>query len=568
MPQVFRTGVEQDGRALLHIHATAVPDAIRTETLAGKEYRVVPVVMVVEGVMHGANSAAPTLYRASVLAQASGSWDGKPVVYNHPERDGKFVSANAPEVYAQETIGLLFNSKVEDNRLKSEMWLDVAAIAGLDGERATVLDRLESGDPVEVSMGAFVAEEVQAGQFGGKSYGRVATGVWPDHLAILDSETKGACSVEDGCGAPRINAACSCGGTCGTCKETAMPETTVALERVADTPAERHIYHLPEGAEGAIERLAYSDAVPAIDLAEPRFNGRRTAIRLSGAPEGDVMAVMMEPKGLVARLSDMVFGRPKLTVNVTMKDLREALQMALEVAGDDYWPWIVDVEPSEGSMLSGSVIYERDDMTLVRRGYSVDPGGSITLSGDMEPVRRETTWHPVTVVTTNQQENAMTTMQERVAAIVANERSQFTEADTEYLAGLPEDRIASIEAKLKDEPKVNTPTEPAQPQTFEQMLAAAPPQYREALEFGQAGLTAHRDGLVKRILDAKGDYTEDELKAMSVKVLEKTASLVKPAADFRGQGAPRTVEEPENKGPGHEPVTFGERDKRHPKAAA
>ncbi|SDF83411.1 hypothetical protein [Thalassobaculum litoreum] len=570
MPQVFRTGVEHDGRSLLHIHVTAVPDAIRTETLRGKEYRVVPIVMVVEGVMYGANSEAPTLYRSSVLAQAVGSWDGKPAVYNHPQRDGNFVSANAPEVYAEETIGLLFNTKVEDNRLKTEAWLDVGAIAEMDGERGTVIERLESGEPVEVSMGAFVAEEVEAGMFAGKAYGRVATAVWPDHLAILDSESKGACSVEDGCGAPRINAACSCGGTCGTCKEATMPENTVVLERVTGegVPENRYIYRLPEGTDGAIDGLAPSDGVAVVDIAEPRLNARRSAILLSAEPSGDVLATMMKPEGLISRLDALMnrlLGRSKLTANVTMKDLREALQMALEMEGEDYWPWIVDVEPGEGSMLSGYVIYERDDMTLVRRGYTVEAGGSITLSGDMEPVRRETTWHPVTVVTTNQQENAMTTMQERVAAIVANERSQFTAEDTEYLAGLSEDRLGAIEAKLKD----NSETKPAPklPETVDEYLAAAPKGIREVLESGQAELKTKRQGLIKQVLAAGDSFTEAELEAMETSLLAKMARQVTPA-DFRGQGAPRTVQETEATGPGHTPITFGERDPRHKPAAA
>lgn len=349
-----------------------------------------------------------------------------------------------------------------------------------------------------------------------------------------------------------------------------MTENTVALERVTDDsiPADRYIYRLPEGTEGAIDWLGYDKATAdrwsddlAVAISRPRFNARRTAVLLPADPGGPVQAVMMEPKGLLARLTDKVFGGAKLTANLTLKDVREALQMALEEAGQDHWPWVIDIVPTDGSILNGDVIYERDDMTLVRRGYAMESGGAITLSGDMTPVRRETTWHDV-VVTTNQQETeTMTTMQERVAAIVAHDRSQFTDADTEYLSGLSEDRIASIEANL-----AANAAPPKVPQTPEEYLAAAPKGIREVFEAGQAELKAKRDGLIEQVLKAGDTFTREELEAMETPLLAKTAKLATPA-DFRGQGAPRSVGQPEPKNPGYTPVTFGGRDPLEPKAA-
>ena len=218
-------------RHLVFVTAKADTAAIREVTHLGKPHLVVPVVMIAEGVMNGA------LYRSEVMEVGYGAWNGKPTVYRHPERGGLPVSANEPSVYEEETLGTLFSTKVESQKLKAEMYLDVERIEAFGGEKAETLTRLQSGDPVEVSTGFWAVEIQQGGTFGGTDYTRVATAIFPDHLAILAPDQTGACSVEDGCGAPRINqAACSCGGACRACKpeETDMPEPIVITRKLIE----------------------------------------------------------------------------------------------------------------------------------------------------------------------------------------------------------------------------------------------------------------------------------------------------------------------------------------------
>jgi hypothetical protein len=90
---------------------------LRTETFEGDEYTVVPVVALVGNtVVHSSSSATPELIPESVLNIAPASWDGRPVVYTHPD-DG---SANTPENLESMKIGYIFNTEFDDGKLKME----------------------------------------------------------------------------------------------------------------------------------------------------------------------------------------------------------------------------------------------------------------------------------------------------------------------------------------------------------------------------------------------------------------------------------------------------------------
>src|SRR3990167_10925789 len=182
----------------------SVSSAIRTETWNGKDYTVVPVVAIVEGVLHGANAVGPEFASADEFGKFPKAWDGRPVVMNHPKLNGIFVSAGIPEVLEEFGLGMIFNSKVEDRKLKVEAWLDHVRIEGVGGEMLTTLERIRKGDVVEVSVGAWLNVAQRSGVFNGKNYVGVWQNVAPDHLAFLSAGDTGACSVADGCGVPRL----------------------------------------------------------------------------------------------------------------------------------------------------------------------------------------------------------------------------------------------------------------------------------------------------------------------------------------------------------------------------
>jgi hypothetical protein len=179
---------------------------IRTETLAGREYTVVPVIAIVEGVLQGANSAAPEFAPAVEFGKYPDSWNGRPVVLRHPQISGIFVSANHPQVFEDYNMGFMFNTVLDGKKLKTEAWCDNARIAELGGEYQETLDRLNAGETINVSVGVFLDIRQQSGVYNGREYSGRWENCVPDHLALLPDQV-GACSVADGCGTNRVASA-------------------------------------------------------------------------------------------------------------------------------------------------------------------------------------------------------------------------------------------------------------------------------------------------------------------------------------------------------------------------
>lgn len=166
----------------------------RYETLEGKQYLVVPCVMLTEGVHEG--SAGPLYYPAAELAKIPDVWNSKPVVVYHPELNGQGISACDPDVFKTRKIGMLFNTKWEDGKLKTECWIDEAKANEVD-ER--VMEAIQNGQMMEVSTGLFTDNEYVEGEWNGETYTAIARNYRPDHLAILP-DLVGACSIDDGGG--------------------------------------------------------------------------------------------------------------------------------------------------------------------------------------------------------------------------------------------------------------------------------------------------------------------------------------------------------------------------------
>ena len=165
--------------------------AVRRETHQGTEHLVVPVVMICEGVL---NDALLTAEEFGIFAE---SWNGRPVPVLHPERNGTPVSANQPDIIERNTVGVLFNTHIEDRKLKAEAWINIDKANALG--HGDLIALLEAGEVIEVSTGYFAEDEEKSGTYNGKEYTVIHRNIRPDHLALLPGEI-GACSVEDGCG--------------------------------------------------------------------------------------------------------------------------------------------------------------------------------------------------------------------------------------------------------------------------------------------------------------------------------------------------------------------------------
>ena len=177
---------------------------VRKDTMEGRSYTVVPMVMLTEGVHSG--SDGPLYYPAEELAKTPFIWNHKPVVVYHPEIDGKGVSACDPVIMTKHKIGVIMNTVFEPAsegklaRLKAEAWLEEDRIAAVD---ARVSLAIANNNMLEVSTGVIVDAVDTEGDFTfnqeTEHYTKIAVNYRPDHLAVLPDQ-KGACSISDGAG--------------------------------------------------------------------------------------------------------------------------------------------------------------------------------------------------------------------------------------------------------------------------------------------------------------------------------------------------------------------------------
>lgn len=177
---------------------TNVEYEIRRGLHQNRKHIIVPVVMMVEGVHSGSRGAV--LHKAEELGKITESWNGIPVMINHPENEGTNISANSPTVIDSQSVGRIYNSHMDGNSLKAEAWLDEEKLTALS---PAALAYILGNHPLDVSVGVFTEDENTEGDYNNEHYEAIATNYRPDHLALLPGGV-GACSWNDGCGI-RVN---------------------------------------------------------------------------------------------------------------------------------------------------------------------------------------------------------------------------------------------------------------------------------------------------------------------------------------------------------------------------
>jgi hypothetical protein len=425
-------------RQMLSIQAVPDINNIRTAELFDQEHTVIPCVALCEGVLWPANAPAPELALAEEFGRFPDGWNGRPVVYDHPkDADGLAISASSPEVLEVNAFGQIFGTTLEDKKLKLEIWINRSRVASMPEEAREVIAELESGEGmVEVSTGLYTMSEMVEGTYNGQKYSAVWRNIVPDHLAVLPKGIKGACSVKDGCGAPRTN-------------------------------------------------------------------------------EGQMEPVMKAEQLHISTSSN------------TIIQTDESCECE-------------DVTPEEKSFLKSILAGVR---SLASSGSDDEPETPIVPA---DPVEDEPT--------TNQE----IAMNEVVNELIANERTQFTEDDREWLSSLDEDTLTklapvdnseaeeavSVEestemvtedtAEVEEAPAVNNQ---APAVTTEEYIASAPAEIREHLEAGLKLHRARRNALIDGLkANARCKFTEDQLRAKSIDELEVLIELAAVDVDYSGNG--------------------------------
>lgn len=189
-----------------HTNLRAMADGtqLTTATYNGIEHIIVPVIALTAPiVVWPMNAPSAEFVPLSVLSQAPGGWNGRPIIPDHP-KDGD-GSANNPILLESAQFGYMFNARIVRGALQVDAWLDPIRAAILGGDALSVVERCQAGEMVEVSVGAFIGLQPKSGTYNGKSYESIWVDIVPDHLAMLPKGVGGACSIAvGGCGGPRL----------------------------------------------------------------------------------------------------------------------------------------------------------------------------------------------------------------------------------------------------------------------------------------------------------------------------------------------------------------------------
>ena len=170
----------------------SVKPKVRQAKLQGRDYDVVPCVMILEGVHNG--SKGPLYYPADEIRKSAPLWDSKPVVVYHPLGE----TACDEKVLNECGVGMLMRTRAvgKDAKLKTESWVERSRVADVNKD---VADAVKNGTSLEASTGMRVEVEWTKGEWKGTPYVGIVHNIQPDHYAILPDQ-KAACSRDKGAG--------------------------------------------------------------------------------------------------------------------------------------------------------------------------------------------------------------------------------------------------------------------------------------------------------------------------------------------------------------------------------
>jgi hypothetical protein len=559
------------------VHIGGSSDSFRTESFNDVEYLVVPLVMLVEGVIQGANASQPEFCPNSELEKSAVGWNGRPIVMNHPMIQGSYVSANSPTVLENWAFGFVFNTTTPDRKLQAEAWIDTTRAAEKGGEFQDVVDRLNAGEIIEVSTGLYTEVKPSKGKFNNKRYSSIWSTIIPDHLAILSSGVTGACSVEDGCGIPRLNhlltnAAASTGDK--------YPLNTQALRVHAEPVIQTHCSC--GGSATAVPVTLTPASTSSIEQPEVHTSGPvggsswvPTPIDGGRVGGGESLAAVTSLGPLLDASGGTGTGA---TVPLGVDDNSDAGEDWAMVSGDQN-AWLSSVRPSRPADTSFSTMakraltqYGRDVADAIHRnsnkvtlrGNAIDP--SVTTSDAMQIVAQafadtyDVGYAYLAAMTTdvvvmccydddwdmtNWQVNysvdgdgAVTFSGEPTPVIIMTRivaRPNATSGEPDMNTRTPPAAVAAATTPAAVEPTVNAATATvvesataAAPTvlTAEQYVQNAPPEIREMMNQSLRLFTEHKASVIAAIkANSRNKFTDVQLQAMDIEVLEGMADL-------------------------------------------
>ena len=459
---------------------------LRVDKIDGREFKVFPAVMLNEGVLRSVSSPGPELVLSEEFGKVVEGWNGRPITAGHPQRDDDFVSAGRPDVFNREQMGFVFNSRMDGDKLRSEMWIDVDKAKKSDGG-LEILRRMEAGERVEISTGYFMDLESAQGEFRGAKYEGIQRNFVPDHLAVLGDVEKGACSWEMGCGV-RVNAAKE--GKWGKDK----PAGSLRDE---EDGALMKAYRMVKGLfTGNINDMDLRTALQiALDKEAESGENQTRAFRFIIAVEGEFV--------------------------VYEEDFRKLMKRGFKMGKD-------------GKVVLGKEVQEvRPETNFIAVNQAASPSAEERKEMDKAGVVSKIIASKVNKFEEKDRAVLMSLNEEVLQKI-----EEASPAAPETVGGpAPSDPAAP---EKKEEPPVIANKGP---QTAEEYVKAAPEGVRDFLAGGLEMLKRHREAMVKAITsNSANKFTEAELKKMGTDDLEKISALLGdavPEVNYSGRGIHR-----------------------------
>jgi hypothetical protein len=456
---------------------------VREEQLGGVDHLVVPVIALVEGVLWPSNADEPALALAAEFGKYPASWDGRPVVWDpqagHPEDDeGNKISANVVSLWDNNVVvGQMFNTVLDGKKLKSEMWINK------DKAPDELLGRFEDpeeGAPlIEVSTGLWADDEVKSGKLNGKEYDRIWRNVVPDHLAILPEGMIGACSVADGCGAPRANSV----------------KRYVMEANCSCQPGQGH-----------------------------KASRQNPATRAN------------PPKGMKKYVASIMRALGLQSSDRSDSDTRAALMAALETEQGDSSTWNYIIAVYDDYFVYSSFGWDGDGKTY-KRNYSIADGGTISMSSEKQEVRPETNFVPV-VVEVNAGQSAAPAASSQETDMTQQTQQQGAGQPSAQSQGTPQTPQPGTSTPTPTPPtpgttQPNVPTPAPAPGATPQTQSADPA--AEALAY----YNQRKQALITDLCGRPGSqFNANELQGMPVTFLEKTLAFVNNGGQAPAQQQP------------------------------
>lgn len=540
------------------LHLVGAAGRARVETYDGRDHLVVPVVALMEGVIHAINAETPEFVPLASLAKAAQSWNGRPAVLGHPAKNGRQISANDPLVLAQQCIGTMFNSRVEGTRLLMDAYLDPVKVERVGGR--ALLERVKAGDaPIEVSVGAFVVADPTPGEHNGKPYKAVWQGTTGDHLAFLPNG-RGACSVEMGCGAHRAAMLVTAEGW----------EETVSVEKPSVVAALKKrilaLFDTPEQAasEEAAELVGYEVLRTHLDAAGKAWDEASALIDDLIADETENPALTPAQEEAETEVEDARLGALMSLLSAMVNSASLAISKCMDLAAPDP-PSPQDPRYMEALRAAVGKTISAKNMKTVQAAHDSSHamhGHTVQLGAECNGMKLLAAGSPCKCggVPAEQGDTDMKTKNERIAALIVNEYNPLKnqvalEANTDEGLRLLEvhcenaaafkvaaDKLAAekaeVDAKLK--------AAEAKQMTEAEFMAAAPASIKTLIERTQAADAAQKAALVVKLAAASSALTKEQLETKTLEDLQTLAAFAKVDVDYSARGAavPHAAETP------------------------